>query len=533
MSSKITVFGADARLKLKKGVDTLADAVKVTLGPCGRNVVYQTNYGVSKITKDGVTVAKEIEVKDQLENMGVQMVREVASKTATQAGDGTTTATVLAQAIFREGNKYVTAGAKPMDLKRGIDKAVDLVVKYITEQSRQVTDPLVIAQVANISANSDETIGKQISDAMEKVGRDGVITVEESKNGKDELSVVQGMQYDRGYLSPQFITNNEKMEAHLTDPYILISEKKINSLKPLLPILDACLKNNRSLLIIAEEVEGDALAGLVVNKVRGSLQVIATKCPGFGERRKMILEDIAILTGANLISDDSGIKLETVSLKDLGTCARVESTRFHTIIIDGKNDPSKLEGRKAQIKAQIEHAQSTYDKEKLKERLAKLSGGIAVIKVGGATELEVRERIDRMDDSLAATKAAIEEGIVAGGGLTLLKAQSVLPQNVFVGGEDLGARIVFLALEEPLRIIAQNAGFEPSVVINHVRNQSKDIGWDAKNNLFVNMFDAGIIDPTKVTRSVIQNAASVAGLLLTTECAISFEEEIKPQQPVL
>jgi len=520
MASKRIEFGVAAREKIRKGVDTLADTVKVTLGPKGRNVVYERSFGAPSITKDGVTVAKEIELEDKLENMGAQMVREVASKTADVAGDGTTTATVLAQAIFREGNKYVTAGANPMELKRGIDKAVDAVVEHIKKNSKPVQGKKGIEQVATISANSDTTIGKQIAEAMERVGRDGVITVEEAKGMSDELDVVEGMQFDRGYLSPYFVTNAEKMEAVIENPFILIFEKKISSMKPMLPILEQAARAGRPLLIIAEDVEGEALATLVVNKLRGTLNVAAVKAPGFGDRRKAMLEDIAILTGGQMISEDLGLKLEKITLQDLGSAKRVIITKDNTTIIEGLGSQDAIKGRVAQIRMQIEITTADYDKEKLQERLAKLAGGVAVIRVGAATETEMKEKKDRIDDALHATRAAVEEGIVAGGGVALLRAQGVIDTLKLEGDEKLGALIVRRALEEPLRIIASNAGFDASVIVNHVREQADTTGFDARKGTYVNMLEEGIIDPAKVSRSAIQHAASIAGLLLTTEAAI-------------
>lgn len=520
MASKIIIFGAAAREKVRKGVDTLADAVKVTLGPRGRNVVYEKSYGAPGITKDGVTVAKEIELSDKLENMGAQMVREVASKTADVAGDGTTTATVLAQAIFREGHKYVTAGANPMDLKRGIEKAVEAAVQSIKASAKPVSGKKEIQQVATISANSDTSIGEQIAEAMERVGRDGVITVEEAKGMKDELEVVEGMQFDRGYLSPYFVTNAEKMESELHNPVILIFEKKITSMKSVLSVLEQVAKAGRSLLVIAEDVEGEALATLVVNKLRGILNVVAVKAPGFGDRRKAMLEDIAILTGAKMISEDIGLKLENLSLHDLGTAARVIITKDNTTIIEGQGSAAEIKGRVAQIRMQIENTTSDYDKEKMQERLAKLAGGVAVIKVGAATETEMKEKKDRIEDALSATRAAVEEGIVAGGGVTFIRAQAAVEALKLEGDEKLGAQIVLRALEEPLRIISSNAGFEASVIVNAVKNQKGSNGFDAKQGQYVDMIAEGIIDPAKVSRSAIQNAASIAGLLLTTEATI-------------
>ena len=534
MSSKRIVFGADAREKIRKGVDTLAGAVKVTLGPLGRNVVIEKTYGSPSITKDGVTVAKEITLEDKLENMGAQMVREVASKTADIAGDGTTTATVLAQAIFREGNKFVTAGANPMELKRGIDKAVEVVVDSIKKSSSAVSDKKEIEQIATISANSDETIGQLIAQAMERVGRDGVITVEEAKGMKDELDVVEGMQFDRGYLSPYFVTNQEKMEAALENPFILIVEKKISSMKSMLPILEQVAKTGRSLLIIAEDVEGEALATLVVNRLRGVLQIAAVKAPGFGDRRKAMLEDIAILTEGKLVSEEMGIKLENITLNDLGTAKRVVLTKDGCTIIEGQGNQDAIKARVAQIRAQIENSSSDYDKEKMQERLAKLAGGVAVIRVGAATETEMKEKKDRIEDALHATRAAVEEGIVAGGGVALLRAQAAVDQLTLAGDQALGAQIVRRALEEPLRVISSNAGYEASVIVNKVKAEAGNIGFDAKKGEYVDMVHTGIIDPAKVTRSAIQNAASIAGLLLTTEatvCDIPEEKKETPQMP--
>ena len=530
MAKKI-VFGQEARNKILEGVDILADTVKLTLGPRGRNVAIEQSFGSPKITKDGVSVAKEIDLKDPLQNMGAQMVREVASKTADVAGDGTTTATVLAQAIFREGNKYVTAGANPIELKRGIDKAVEETVKAIQKVSKDVSNKKEIEQVATISANSDEVIGKIIADAMEKVGRDGVITVEEAKGIESELEVVEGMQFDRGYLSPYFVNKPEKMEAELKDSYILIYDKKINSMKSLLPILEQMAKSGLPLLIIAEDIEGEALATLVVNKIRGTLNVAAIKAPGFGDRRREMLEDIAILTGGKVISEDIGIKLENATMQDLGRAAKVVITKEFTTIVDGHGAVEAIKGRVLHIKRQIEESSSDYDKEKLQERLAKLSCGVAIIKVGAATETEMREKKDRIEDALSATRAAVEEGIVAGGGTALLRAQAALA-NLKVTDEDqkLGIQIIFRALEEPARIIAKNAGFEPSVIISKIKEEADaNIGFDAKSGKYVNMLEAGIIDPAKVTRTALQNAASISGLLLTTEALISEIPEEKKE----
>lgn len=529
MTSKRIVFGAEAREKIRKGIDTLADTVKVTLGPKGRNVIFERSFGSPVITKDGVSVAKEIELKDKLENMGAQMVREVASKTADIAGDGTTTATVLAQAIFREGNKYVTAGANPMELKRGIDKAVLAVVKHIKENAKSISDPKEIEQIATISANSDDVIGKQIATAMERVGRDGVITVEEAKGMQDELDVVEGMQFDRGYLSPYFVTNTEKMEASFDHPFILIFEKKITSMKSLLPTLEFVAKAGRALIIVAEDVEGEALATLVVNKLRGTINVAAVKAPGFGDRRKAMLEDIAVLTGGKLVSEELGLKLENVTSDDLGTAKKVVITKDNCTIIEGQGTPEAIKGRVLQIRAQIENTESDYDREKMQERLAKLAGGVAVIKVGAATETEMKEKKDRIDDALHATRAAIEEGIVAGGGVALLRAQVAVDALILDGDEKLGAHIVRRALEEPLRIISSNAGFEASVVTNKVKESKGSFGFDAKKGEYVDMVAEGIIDPAKVTRSAIQYAASIAGLLLTTEATICEMPEDKKE----
>jgi len=532
MAGKRILFGAEAREKIRRGVDTLADAVKVTLGPRGRNVAYDKSFGSPAITKDGVTVAKEIDLADKLENMGAQLVKEVASKTADVAGDGTTTATVLAQAIFREGNKYVTAGANPMELKRGIELAVEVAVENIKKSAKKVSKKEEIQQVATISANSDIVIGEQIAEAMERVGRDGVITVEEAKGMENEMDVVEGMQFDRGYLSPYFVTSPEKMEAELSGPAILINEKKISSMKSLLPVLEQVAKTGRQLLIIAEDIEGEALATLVVNKIRGTLNVVAVKAPGFGDRRKSMLEDIAVLTGGKMVSEELGIKLENLSLSDLGTAKKVVVTKDHTTIIDGAGSADTIKGRVAQIRMQIENSSSDYDKEKLQERLAKLAGGVAVIKVGAATETEMKEKKDRIEDALHATRAAVEEGIVSGGGLALLRSQELVEKIKAEGDVKLGVDIVRRALEEPLRIISQNAGFEGSVVVDKVRNSDEGIGFDAKNGQYVNMIQAGIVDPAKVTRSALQNAASIAGLMITTETIIcELPEEKKEALP--
>src|SRR6186713_187493 len=533
MAKEIT-FQSSARDKIKKGVDKLADAVKVTLGPKGRNVILDKKFGAPTVTKDGVSVAKEIELKDAIENMGAQLVKEVASKTADAAGDGTTTATVLAQSIYAHGIKNVAAGANPMDLKRGIDKAVDAVVEHLKKQSKKIKDSSEIAQVATISSNSDETIGKMIADAMEKVGKDGVITVEEAKGTETEVKTVEGMQFDRGYLSPYFVTNTEKMEADLDQAYILIYDKKVSSMKELLPILEQSAQTGKPLVIIAEEVEGEALATLVVNKIRGALRVAAVKAPGFGDRRKAILEDIAILTGGKVISEETGFKLENATLDMLGRAEKVNIDKDNTTIVNGAGKSADIQGRVAQIKAQIDATTSDYDKEKLQERLAKLSGGVAILYIGAATEVEMKEKKDRVDDALHATRAAVQEGIIPGGGVAYIRAIEAL-KGLEAENEDqaTGVNIIRLALESPLRIIAENAGQEGSVIVNKVRDGKKDYGYNAADNKFENFFDAGIIDPTKVTRLALENAASIAGLLLTTEAVVSEipEEHPAPAMP--
>ncbi|MFC1894622.1 chaperonin GroEL [Candidatus Dependentiae bacterium] len=531
MAKKI-LFGQEARNKILKGVNTLADAVKVTLGPKGRNVALEKSFGSPTITKDGVTVAKEIELKDKFENMGAQMVREVASKTADVAGDGTTTATVLAQAIYREGIKNTTAGANPMEIKRGIEQAVKVIVDEIGKISKQIKDKSEIAQVATISANSDKYIGNLIADAMNKVGKHGVITVEEAKGIESELDVVEGMQFDRGYLSPYFVTNTEKMETVLENAMILICDKKINTMKDLLPVLEQTAKQGSQLLIIAEDIEGEALATLVVNKMRGTLNVAAVKAPGFGDRRKAMLQDIAVLTGGRMVSDDLGVKLENVSFADLGSAKIIKITKDNTTIVDGKGSAEEIKARVNQIKAEIEVTTSEYDKEKLQERLAKLSEGVAVIKIGAATETEMKEKKDRVEDALHATRAAVEEGIVAGGGITLLKAQKSLDGLNLEGDQQIGVEIIKRAIEEPARIIVSNAGYEASVVIDKIKN-SKDatIGFDAKNEVYTDLIKAGVVDPAKVTRSALQHAASIAGLLLTTEAIVADIPEEKPAAP--
>ncbi|AXK60893.1 chaperonin GroEL [Candidatus Chromulinivorax destructor] len=522
MAAKKILFGQEARTKILRGVDILANTVKVTLGPKGRNVAFERSFGAPLITKDGVTVAKEIELQDNLENMGAQMVREVASKTAEVAGDGTTTATVLAQSIFNEGNKYVTAGANPMELKRGIDKAVAKIVEALQAVAKQVTSKKEIEQIATISANSDAQIGQQIADAMEQVGQDGVITVEEAKGMESELIVVKGMQFDRGYLSPYFVTDSEKMEVVLHDPMILLYDKKIANMKSIVATLESAAKSGRSLLIIAEDIEGEALATLVVNKIRGTLKVAAVKSPGFGDRRKAMLEDIAAVTGATVISEDAGMALDTIMDQDLGHAKKVIITKEDTIIVQGSGDAAVVAGRVMQIRAQLENTSSDYDQEKLVERLAKLAGGVAVIKVGAATETEMKEIKDRIEDALSATRAAVEEGIVAGGGCALLHAQASLNYLQLVGDEKLGMQIVRRAIEEPLRTIAANAGFEPSIIVERIRQEgSGSFGFDAKLGVYCNLVEAGIIDPVKVTRCALQNAASIAGLLLTTEAVIA------------
>jgi len=522
MAAKDVYFASDARDKMLRGVNILANAVKVTLGPKGRNVVIEKSFGAPRSTKDGVSVAKEIELADKFENLGAQLIREVASKTNDKAGDGTTTATVLAQAIVTEGLKSVAAGMNPMDLKRGVDKAVAKVVEEIKSSSKKVSANSEIAQVGTISANGDVEVGDMIAKAMEKVGNEGVITVEEAKTADTELDVVEGMQFDRGYLSPYFITNAEKMEADLEEPLILLFEKKLSSLQPLLPVLEAVVQSGRPLLIIAEDVEGEALATLVVNKLRGGLRVAAVKAPGFGDRRKAMLEDIAILTGGQLISEDLGIKLENVSVDMLGKAKKVTITKENTTIVDGSGDKAGIEGRVSQIKRQIEDTTSDYDREKLQERLAKLAGGVAVIRVGGATEVEVKEKKDRVDDALNATRAAVEEGIVPGGGVALLKASKVL--DGFKGDNDdqeAGVAIVRRALQSPIRQIAENAGVEGSIVVGKVlENSSATFGFNAQTEEYVDLVQAGVIDPAKVVRTALQDAASVAGLMITTEAAI-------------
>ncbi|ECP8703382.1 chaperonin GroEL [Campylobacter coli] len=529
--AKEIIFSDEARNKLYEGVKKLNDAVKVTMGPRGRNVLIQKSFGAPTITKDGVSVAKEVELKDSLENMGASLVREVASKTADQAGDGTTTATVLAHAIFKEGLRNITAGANPIEVKRGMDKACEAIVAELKKLSREVKDKKEIAQVATISANSDEKIGNLIADAMEKVGKDGVITVEEAKSINDELNVVEGMQFDRGYLSPYFITNAEKMTVELSNPYILLFDKKIANLKDLLPVLEQIQKTGKPLLIIAEDIEGEALATLVVNKLRGVLNISAVKAPGFGDRRKAMLEDIAILTGGEVISEELGRTLESATIQDLGQASSVIIDKDNTTIVNGAGEKANIDARVNQIKAQIAETSSDYDREKLQERLAKLSGGVAVIKVGAATETEMKEKKDRVDDALSATKAAVEEGIVIGGGAALIKAKAKINLDL-KGDEAIGAAIVERALRAPLRQIAENAGFDTGVVVNSVENaKDENTGFDAAKGEYVNMLESGIIDPVKVERVALLNAVSVASMLLTTEATISEIKEDKPAMP--
>ncbi len=525
--AKQIVYSESARASILRGVNQLAEAVKATLGPKGRNAILDKKFGAPLITKDGVTVAKEIELKDPYENMGAQLVREVASKTSDVAGDGTTTATVLAQAIFREGVKNITAGANPMDIKRGVDKAVDVVAAELKKLSKPCKAKKEISQIGTISANNDPTIGELIAEAMEKVGKDGVITVEEAKSMSTSLDVVEGMQFDRGYISPYFITDAERMEASLEDVFILINEKKISSMKDLLPILEQVAKMGRPLVIVAEDVEGEALATLVVNKLRGTLNVAAVKAPGFGDRRKAMLEDIAILTGGQVISEDLGLKLENVKLTDLGRAKRITIDKDNTTIVEGHGDEKKIQARVKQIKSQVEETTSDYDREKLQERLAKIVGGVAVINVGASTETEMKEKKARVEDALHATKAAVEEGVVPGGGVALLRCQSALENLKLEHDQQVGVSIVKRALEEPIRQIAQNAGLEGSVVVDRVKKEAATVGFDAALEKYVDMLEAGIIDPTKVTRYALQNAASVAGLMLTTEVMVSEIPEEK------
>ncbi|ABG59095.1 chaperonin GroEL [Cytophaga hutchinsonii] len=530
--AKQILFDRDAREKLKKGVDALADAVKVTLGPKGRNVILDKKFGSPAITKDGVSVAKDIELKDAIENMGAQLVKEVASKTADQAGDGTTTATVLTQAIFNAGLKNVAAGANPMDLKRGIDKAVSAIIADLKVQSKKISNSNEIAQVATISANNDHEIGKMIAHAMDKVGKDGVITVEEAKGTETEVKTVEGMQFDRGYLSPYFVTNTDKMEVELDRPYILIYDKKVSSMKELLPILEQVVQSGRPLLIIAEDVDGEALATLVVNKIRGALKIAAVKAPGFGDRRKAMLEDIAILTGGTVISEESGYKLENATLEYLGTAEKINIDKDNTTVVNGSGLKDNIVARVNQIKSQMENTTSDYDREKLQERLAKLSGGVAIMYIGAATEVEMKEKKDRVDDALHATRAAVEEGIVPGGGVALIRAGAAL-DNVAFHNEDekTGIQIIRTAIESPLRAIVYNAGLEGSVIVQKVKEGTGDYGYNAREDRYEAMIAAGIIDPTKVTRLALENAASVASLLLTTECVVADEPEEKSAMP--
>ncbi len=526
-------FDTKAREGLKKGVETIANAVKVTLGPKGRNVILDKKFGAPTVTKDGVSVAKEIELEDPVQNMAAQLVKEVASKTADDAGDGTTTATVLTQAIFNHGIKNVAAGANPMDLKRGVDKAVTAVVENLRAQSQSIKDSKEIAQVATISANNDQEIGKMIAEAMDKVGKDGVITVEEAKGTDTEVKTVEGMEFDRGYLSPYFVTNTEKMEAELDNPYILIYDKKISAMKELLPVLEATAQTGKPLLIIAEDVDGEALATLVVNKIRGSLKVAAVKAPGFGDRRKAMLEDIAILTGGTVISEERGYKLENATLDYLGTAEKINIDKDNTVIVNGDGAKADIDARVNQIKSQIETTTSDYDKEKLQERLAKLSGGVAILYIGAATEVEMKEKKDRVDDALHATRAAVQEGIVPGGGVALVRAIAALDKvKVENADQETGVNIVKQALESPLRTIVENAGVEGSIIVQKVKEGKGDFGYNAREDKFENLIAAGIIDPTKVTRLALENAASIASLLLTTECVITdIPEEDKGGMP--
>lgn len=533
MAAKEIKYDIKAREAFLNGVNTLTKAVKATLGPKGRNVILEKSWGAPTVTKDGVTVAKEIELEDKFENMGAQMVKEVASKTSDVAGDGTTTATVLAQSIYSEGQKLVAAGNNPMAIKRGIEKAVEVVVSELSKMSKSTRDQREIAQVGCISANNDETIGNIIAEAMNKVGKEGVITVEEAKSMETTLEVVEGMQFDRGYLSPYFVTDPDKMEASLQDVLILIHEKKISVMKDLLPLLEQVAKMGKPLVIIAEDVEGEALATLVVNKLRGTLQCAAVKAPGFGDRRKAMLEDIAILTGGQMISEDLGIKLEKISLSDLGSAKRITIDKDNTTIVDGGGSRSDLEGRVRQIRTQIDETTSDYDREKLQERLAKLIGGVAVINVGAATEPEMKEKKARVEDALNATRAAVEEGIVAGGGVALVRCIPSLDKVKIKADQKLGVRIVQRALEEPLRLIAENAGFEGSVVVDKVKNEKGAFGFNAETNKYEDLVKAGVIDPTKVVRYALQNAASVAGLMLTTEAMVAEKPEEKKEMPAM
>jgi len=531
MAAKDLQYDEQARKSILNGVNTLADAVKVTLGPKGRNVILEKTFGSPTVTKDGVTVAKEIELEDKFENMGAQMVREVASRTSDVAGDGTTTATLLAQAIYREGVKAVAAGSNPMDVKRGIDKAVEVVIEELRKISKPTKDQKEIAQVGTISANNDETIGSIIAEAMGKVGKEGVITVEEAKGLATELEVVEGMQFDRGYLSPYFVTNADKMEAEIEDAFILVFDKKITVMKDLLGVLEQVAKMGRPLLIIAEDIEGEALATLVVNKIRGTLQVAAVKAPGFGERRKAMLEDIAILTGGQLISEEIGSKLENATIEDLGRAKKIIVDKDNTTIIDGAGDRKALEGRVKQMRVQMEETTSDYDREKIQERLAKLVGGVAVIKVGAATETEMKEKKARVEDALNATRAAVEEGIIPGGGVAYIRALPALAKIKLTGDQQIGVNIVKKSIEEPLKMIAANAGFEGSIVVEKVKTHKGDYGFNAHADKYENMMKAGIIDPTKVARFALQNAASVASLMLTTQCMVAEKPREEPAMP--
>ena len=528
--AKEIAYDIQARATLKKGVDKLANAVRVTLGPKGRNVVIEKKFGSPAITKDGVTVAKEIDLEDQLENVGAQMLKEVASKTSDIAGDGTTTATVLAQSIIAEGLKNVTAGANPMEIKKGIDLAKDSVIEFLSKISKDIPDSNQIAQVATISANDDQEIGSKIAEAMDKVGKDGVITVEESKTAETYLEFVEGMQFDRGYLSPYFVTNSDSMEADLEDPYVLVHDKKISNMKDLLPLLEKVVQAGKPILIIAEDIEGEALATLVVNKLRGTFKVLAVKAPGFGDRRKAMLEDIAILTGATVISEEQGYKLENATLEYLGSCKKVVSDKDNTTLVNGSGGKNAIKARVNEIRVQIEKTTSDYDKEKLQERLAKLSGGVAVLNVGAATEVEMKEKKARVDDALHATRAAVEEGIVAGGGVALLRASLQLDSIKATASEKVGVDIMKRALEGPIRQICENAGLESSIIVQKVLEGKDDFGFDARDEKYVNMFKAGIIDPAKVARVAVENAASISGLLLTTEAAIT--EKPEPDTPM-
>lgn len=532
--AKTILFGSEAREKLKKGVDTMANAVKLTLGPKGRNVILDKKFGAPSITKDGISVAKEIELKDITENMGAQLVKEVASKTADSAGDGTTTATLLAQSIFTNGIKNVAAGANPMDLKRGIDKAIVAVVAQLQKNSKSISGSKEIEQVATISANNDSLIGKMIADAMDKVGKDGVITVEEAKGTATEVKVVEGMEFDRGYLSPYFVTNTEKMETELDDPYILIYDKKISAMKELLPLLEGVSQTGKPLLIIAEDIDGEALTTLVVNKIRGTLKVAAVKAPGFGDRRKAMLEDIAVLTGGTLISEERGYKLESATLDYLGTAEKVNMDKDNTIIVNGSGKKEDIQARVNQLKSQIENTTSDYDKEKLQERLAKLSGGVAILYIGAATEVEMKEKKDRVDDALHATRAAVQEGIVPGGGVALIRTMGAFA-GIQVDNEDqtTGVAIVQASLEAPLRTIVANAGGEDSIVLQKVKEGENDFGYNARTDMYENLYPVGVIDPTKVTRLALENAASIASLLLTTECVVAEEPEEGKSAPAV